>query len=219
MIKWKLENKIKFPFFICVILKGLVIRLGSKDNKDHSDIYKTVLKLFSEKGIKFTMDDIARELRISKKTIYVSFKDKETLFIATVDHLFDSIKEEEKKIVEDNSLSTIEKLEKVLGVLPDNYKDINFEWLYVLKDKYPSIYKRVEKRLENGWEITISLIEKAMEEGVIRQVPIPLFKTMFESTLERFFQEDILIKNKITYTKALTNVIEILLYGVVREQA
>ena len=58
-----------------------------------------------------------------------------------------------------------------------------------------------------------------MEEGVIRQVPIPLFKTMFESTLERFFQEDILIKNKITYTKALTNVIEILLYGVVREQA
>ncbi|MCR5148284.1 MAG: TetR/AcrR family transcriptional regulator [Eubacterium sp.] len=177
-------------------------------------MYKAVIKLFGKKGIKFTMDDLAKELKISKKTIYVHFKDKETLFLATVDYLFDSIKEEEQLVAEDVKLTTVEKLEKIMGVLPDSYKDINFAELYVLKDKYPKIYKRVEKRLENGWEITIALLEKGMLEGTIRRIPVPIFKTMFEATLEQFFQQNVLVKNKISYGKALQEVIEILLYGV-----
>ncbi|SEG11461.1 transcriptional regulator, TetR family [Eubacterium ruminantium] len=189
-----------------------------KKNSDISpeilDIYKAVIKLFGKKGIKFTMDDLAKELKISKKTIYVHFKDKETLFLATVDYLFDSIKEEEQLVAEDVKLTTVEKLEKIMGVLPDSYKDINFAELYVLKDKYPKIYKRVEKRLENGWEITIALLEKGMLEGTIRRIPVPIFKTMFEATLEQFFQQNVLVKNKISYGKALQEVIEILLYGV-----
>ena len=32
------------------------------------------IKLFNEKGLKFTMDDIAAELKISKKTIYQILK-------------------------------------------------------------------------------------------------------------------------------------------------
>ena len=183
------------------------------------EMYKTVLKLFGKKGIKFTMDDIARELKISKKTIYVSFKDKETLFIATVDYLFDSIKEAESSVAEDTTLTTVEKLEKLMGVMPDSYKDIHFAELYVLKDKYPKIYKRVSKRLESGWEITIALLEKGMQEGTIRRIPVPVFKTMFEATLEHFFEQDVLVKNKISYGKALQNVIEILLYGVATDKA
>ena len=184
------------------------------DSAEVIEIYNAVIRLFGSKGIKFTMDDLAKELKISKKTIYVHFKDKETLFLATVDHVFDSIKEEEQSVAEDSSLSTVEKLEKLMGVMPDSYKDINFAGLYMLKDKYPKIYKRVEKRLESGWEITIALLEKGMQEGTIRRIPIPVFKTMFEATLEHFFQQNVLVKNRISYVKALQNVIGILLYGV-----
>ena len=184
------------------------------DSAEVIEIYNAVIRLFGSKGIKFTMDVLAKELKISKKTIYVYFKDKETLFLATVDHVFDSIKEEEQSVAEDSSLSTVEKLEKLMGVMPDSYKDINFAGLYMLKDKYPKIYKRVEKRLESGWEITIALLEKGMQEGTIRRIPIPVFKTMFEATLEHFFQQNVLVKNRISYGKALQNVIGILLYGV-----
>ena len=37
----------------------------------------TVL-VFNKKGMKFTMDDIARELGMSKKTIYTVFADKQS---------------------------------------------------------------------------------------------------------------------------------------------
>lgn len=182
-------------------------------------IYNAVIKLFGKKGIKFTMDDLAKELRMSKKTLYVYFKDKETLLLSTVDYIFDGIKEEEYKVSEDTSLSTVEKLEKIMGVMPDSYKDINFAGLFMLKDKYPKIYKKVGKRLESGWEVTIALLEKGMQEGNIRRIPVPIFKTMFEATLEQFFQQNILIKNKLSYGKALQEVISILLYGVTTKSA
>lgn len=182
------------------------------------ELKKTILEgtltVFNEKGLKFTMDDVARILGMSKKTIYTVFRDKEALFLAMVDYLFDAVKEAERTIVEDNKLTTKEKIRQILGVLPEGYKDVDFRQLYLLKDKYPKIYRKVEQRLETGWEQTIALLEKGMEEGVIRKVQIPIVKMMMESTLEQFFRRDVLIQNKISYKEALVEVVEILVKGI-----
>lgn len=176
-------------------------------------ILEQTLQIFNQKGLKFTMDDIAKEMGISKKTIYTVFHDKEELFLAAVDYMFDSIKEGEQAVLDDDSLSTVEKIRAVLGVMPEGYKDVDFRQLYVLKDKYPKIYAKVEERLENGWEKTITLIERGMEEGVIRKVSIPIVKLMMEASLEQFFQRDILIRSGLTYQEALTEVVNVLVDG------
>lgn len=172
------------------------------------------IKAFNQKGMKFTMDDIASILSISKKTIYTVFSDKEQLFLSMVDYLFDNIKISEQQVLEDKNMSTLEKIRTILGVMPDSYKEIDFRQLYLLKDKYPKIYSQVENRLETGWETTISLIEQGMEEGVIRKVQIPIVKMMMEASLEQFFQRDILIQQGISYTDALNEVVEILVDGI-----
>lgn len=177
-------------------------------------ILEGTLQAFRQKGLKFTMDDIARLLGMSKKTIYTVFQDKDALFLAMVDYLFDSIKECERQIVEDVSLTTIEKIRAILGVMPDVYKDIDFRQLYTLKEKYPAIYAQLEMRLETGWESTIQLLERGMEEGVVRPVKIPILKTMLEATLEEFFQRDILLCHQISYTEALEEVVGILMDGI-----
>ena len=177
------------------------------------NILEGTLQVFNRKGLKFTMDDIASQLGISKKTIYTVFRDKEALFLAMVDDLFASIKESEQKVVNDSSLSTLEKIRKILGVLPEGYRDVDFRQLYLLKDKYPKIYKEVELHLETGWETTIALLEQGMKEGVIRPVKIPIVKMMLEASLEQFFQRDILIRNKISYAEALDEVVNILVDG------
>ncbi len=173
------------------------------------------LQAFNKKGLKFTMDDICGILGISKKTIYTVFRDKEELFLAMVDYLFDTIKESEQKVVNDESLTTVEKIHGILGVLPEGYREVNFQQLYLLKDKYPNTYKQVEKRLETGWETTIALLEQGMEEGVIQPIKIPILKMMMEATLEQFFQRDILIRNNISYAEALDEVVNILMNGIV----
>ena len=182
------------------------------DNKEK--ILQATIQAFNQKGLKFTMDDIASILAMSKKTIYTIFKDKNTLFMEMVDYLFDTIKESESEIIEDNTLSTIEKIRRILGVMPESYKDIDLRQLYMLKDKFPEIYRHVEERLENGWETTIKLLEQGIEEGVIRPVNLLMFKMMMEASIEQFFQRDILIRAGMTYTQGLDEIVGILLDGV-----
>ncbi len=177
-------------------------------------ILEGTIRAFNRKGLKFTMDDVAKELSMSKKTIYTIFRDKESLFFAMVDYLFDSIKESEQRVLNDESLDTLEKIRKVLGVIPEGYREIDFRQLYLLREKYPAIYQRVEERLETGWENTNALLEQGMREGVVRKVDIPIVKMMMEAAIEQFFQRDILLQNGITYMDALDEVVGILVDGI-----
>lgn len=178
------------------------------------EILAGTIRVFNEKGMKFTMDDIAKELGMSKKTIYTIFVDKQELIYEMVDCCFDTIKESEDKVLKNAGLTTVEKIRAIMGVLPEGYKDIDFTRLYILKDKYPRIYTRVEERLESGWEKTIQLIEQGMREGVIRPVNISLVKVMFEATLEQFFKRDVLAKDGISYYEALEQVVDIICKGI-----
>lgn len=172
---------------------------------------------FKDKGIKFTMDDLAETLGMSKKTIYTVFAGKDELLEAMVDHVFNSIKASEEKVLWDKNLTTVEKLRRLMGVFPDAYKDINFQGVFELREKYPEIYEVVETKLETGWEATIALLEQGMLEGSIRQISIPIFKMMFEASLEQFFQRDILQRTGISYQKALTEVVDILIDGIIAD--
>ena len=192
------------------------IEKDGKQMNNKEKILEATIKVFNRKGLKFTMDDIASELSMSKKTIYTVFRDKESMFFAMVDYCFDKIKESESEILSGDSLSTVEKIRGVLAVLPSGYKDVDFRQLYTLKDKYPNTYSRVEERLETGWEKTIALINQGIEEGSIRPVNVNLLKSMLEATIEQFFQRDILIRNQISYAEALEEVVNILVDGIVK---
>lgn len=169
---------------------------------------------FNEKGIKFTMDELAKILGMSKKTIYTVFSDKNQLLLAMVDRVFDAIKDAEQAVVDDVSSSTIDKVRRILCAFPEGYKDVDFRQLYSLKERYPQIYSQVENRLENGWENTIGLIKQGIDEGVIRDISIPMVKLMLESSVERFFQRDILVASGLSYKAALEEVVDILLFGI-----
>lgn len=179
-----------------------------------NQILEGTLTVFNKKGIKFTMDDVAKELQISKKTIYTIFDDKESMFLSMVDFLFDGIKESEAIVLQDKSLNTVDKIKRIMGVMPDSYRNVDFRQLYMLKSKYPAIYERVEQRLETGWEDTISLLELGMQEGVIRPVNIAIVKMMMEATLEQFFQRDVLVQNGLSYVEALESVVSIIVDGI-----
>ena len=93
-------------------------------------------------------------------------------------------------------------------------KSYTVNTLGYLKEKYPKIYRRVEERLESGWENTIALIEQGIAEGVVRLVNIAIYKVMLEATIEQFFQRDVLVSNQISYADALDEVVGILVDGI-----
>ncbi len=177
-------------------------------------ILEGTIKVFQKKGLKFTMDDLANELSMSKKTIYQEFRDKESLFYVMVDYCFDKIKVSEQAVMDDPNLDTIQKFRKILNVMPESYQDIDFRQLYPLKEKYPKVYLQIEKRLETGWENTLGLLKEGIAQGRIRDVNPLIFKAMMEASLERFFQSDFLLANGISYQEGLDEVVDLLLNGV-----
>ncbi len=172
-------------------------------------------KQFDKKGIKFTMDDLAKSLGISKKTIYTVFEDKRSIMTETIDRFFDDALFEEEMILNDESLTIVEQLKSIIGRVPERYTQNDLAQLYVLKEKYPSVYRHWQHCRENYWEGVGILINRGIEKGEIRHVSLPILKTMFQSTIEQFFQDDVLIKNHIPYRDALAEVASILVDGII----
>ncbi len=177
-------------------------------------IMDEVIEQFKQKGMKFTMDDISKELHISKKTIYREFDDKDELFFATVDYGFSAIKKKEAEILADESLGLIEKISKLIVCLPDNYKNIDFRRVYQLKEKYPKVYMKIAEKVESDWGETVKLINQAMDQGLIKRVPVELIKLMVEGAIEKFLSSEELANSQYSYEESLNMMINVLINGI-----
>lgn len=189
-------------------------RISKSPLELRKDIMEACIEVFNEKGLKFTMDDVAKSCHISKKTVYLIFADKEQMILSMLDYCFDAIKAGEQKIYEDESLSTVEKVRKIMIILPDRYKEVDFSKVIDLKENYPELYKRLSIRLESDWDKTIELIERGMKEGVIRPISIPVLKALVSGAMESLLGGNVLKKNKLSYTDALEGLIDIVMNGI-----
>lgn len=188
--------------------------LSGKDEKNRQKILEGTFRTFREKGSDFTMNDLSKELGMSKKTIYTVFRDKEDLFMNLVDYFFDGVKAGEVDVVNDTTLSTKEKFTRILGVMPASSSDIDFSSVYVLKNKYPKVYHHLRERLESGWEMTFRILEDGEKEGVFRHVEKEIFQITFEAAIERFLSSEELKKAHIRYGQALNELVSIMVGGI-----
>ena len=178
-------------------------------------ILVNTIKVFNKKGLKLTMDDVAEQMGISKKTIYKYFNSKEEIFDQIVDYIFDGIKARENEILNEEGLSIDERTRKLLAAFPESFTAIDFAKLGDLKDKYPKIYKKMTRRLEAGWEPTIELLEQGRKEGIYREdADLTIFKIMMDASIAKLFEADTLKKTKIKYVECLNQIVDILLLGI-----
>lgn len=177
-------------------------------------ILEGALNVFKAKGPKFTMDDIAAEMKMSKKTIYTVFEDKNELMCEMVEYAFDLIKAAEDKIYLDPNLSTVEKIRGILSVLPENYYGYDFGAMQQLAMKYPMAYAKLKERIESGWDKTFELLEKGTAEGKIHIVNCEIFKLIYESSVEKLLMGDFLLDNNMDYPTALSQVVDVMVDGI-----
>ncbi len=173
------------------------------------------LKVAGVHGLKFTMDELATALAMSKKTIYTVFADKESLLLAMADYVFDQIKEAEAAVEADSSLDSLEKLRRVLGAMPDSFYYLDFNQLSSLQYKYPRVYRRVNERVESEWELTVKIFAQAVADGLARDVDYRLVKLIYEAAIERFLNSDELKEMNISYIDALQFLVDLIVDGLV----
>jgi len=133
------------------------------------DIINKTCKLFQKFGIKsVSMDYIARQCGISKKTLYESVKDKHDLVKKVIDFEFDKESNSPHNI-EFNDKNSIEILFIVYQNAIEFFKDFNMSMEYDLKKYYPNLYStsRIRRR-EHMYKKMMFNMTKGIEEGYYR---------------------------------------------------
>ena len=127
-------------------------------------------EMFLRLGFKsITMDDIACEMCISKKTIYKYFSNKDILIEESIKVAHVEINETIDKIVAQN-LNAIEENFEIKRMFKEMFKSSETSPIYQLKKHYPEIYNKVL-----GLQIEVCIkcfkdnILKGMKEGLYRK--------------------------------------------------
>lgn len=178
-------------------------------------ILQTAEELFIKMGLSFTLDDIAKQLHIAKKTIYKCFASKEELMIVMLDNGFRKIQDKKKEIL-GSDLPYLEKLRKIMIGMPDSYAVFDFRELETLHVKYPLVYQHLQNHLESNWQPVIDLLEQGRKNGTLNDFSVPILKMIITSTLESFLSTNVLKEQNISYNDALNKMMDIIIKGIVK---
>ncbi|WBW96823.1 TetR/AcrR family transcriptional regulator [Oceanirhabdus sp. W0125-5] len=177
-------------------------------------IIKTALELFNDKGIKFSMDSLAKKLNMAKKTIYANFPSKDDLAVEMIHSIFKNIKDQEKNIME-SDIPIIDKLKKVLTLLPDNINNFNYGRLYELRAMRPDLYVFVDNHFKADWENTTFLFNQAISQKVIREFDMKVMRNILIGIYQSIFDPYSPIENYGDYKRTLVDMIDLVLRGVI----
>jgi len=131
-------------------------------------------ELFFKAGIRsVTMDDIAKHLGISKKTIYVFFKDKDEVVTALVHQKLQEDKDRMCGIVE-SSGNVMEELIFMIKCAEDFFSRINPILIHDMQKYHPESWQLVQKfKAENVVDNLTGILTRGISQGYIREAVNP----------------------------------------------
>lgn len=120
-------------------------------------------ELFFRYGVKsVTMDDIARELGISKKTIYQHFEDKNAMVFAGVEHHFEC----DRTLAEQMQIEAPDPIAEVVmasEMMRQTMSGMNPTAIFDIKKYYPKAWDLFSKYKK---EFILELVKKNLRKGV-----------------------------------------------------
>ena len=126
-------------------------------------------EMFLKLGFKsITMDDIACEMCISKKTIYKYFANKDILIEESVLMVHEEVRETIEKIVEKN-FNAIEENFEIRRMFKEMFKSAESSPIYQLKKHYPEIYNKV-------LSMQIEVCVKCFRDNIVKGIQEDLYR-------------------------------------------
>lgn len=133
------------------------------------NIIPAATELFLNQGFKsVTMDDIAQELAMSKKTLYQHYRNKETLIAVVVDNLFENI----CHVIDDIcalKANPIEEVYEIKKQVMHHLKDEAAAPMHQLHKYYPKIYTSLKARqFHYMQDCVVANVKRGLEQELFR---------------------------------------------------
>jgi AcrR family transcriptional regulator len=141
------------------------------ENKEKTESKDRILEkaadLFMRYGIRsITMDEIAAQLGISKKTIYQFFTDKDEMVEAVVD---EEMKENENACREFkvNAEDAVQEIFLAMEDMQEMLKTMNPQLMYDLEKHHPGAYRRLK---QYKYHFLYTMIRENLERGIKEEI-------------------------------------------------
>ena len=176
-------------------------------------IINTAFDLFSQYGIKsVSMDDVAKAAGISKRTLYESFEDKETLLIEGIDHN----SEQYLTGFEKEPFNALEVILLFYEEMMKNPRWFNEKFYEDLK-KYPKAQQKIEMNKARMGKRCMDLFTRGVKEGVFQEginfeIVAPVFSASSLLTESSLRTENVLIILKVLLSVDLKINFDILVF-------
>jgi TetR/AcrR family transcriptional regulator, cholesterol catabolism regulator len=173
-------------------------------------------ELFFKYGIRsISMDDIAKHLSISKKTIYQYYKDKDE----TVHELMKvKLKEDEREFaaIEKMSSNVVEEFINLMRHISSMISKVNPNVFYDLQKYHPKTWDLFKKFKE---DFILKMVEdtlvRGIRQGLIRQdINVKILSRLRMEQIEMGFNQTIFPSDKFKLLDVQLSLIEHFLYGV-----
>ncbi len=128
----------------------------------------------------FTMDKLAGELGMSKKTLYVYFPNKDAIIISTIDQFAAEIRAEADRVLRQLHVSFIEKLRGFALSMLERLGHIRPEILRDIQRSAPHIYQHIDEARSASISYTFGrFIEEGQISRAVRDDMNPTFAGQF----------------------------------------
>ena len=165
-----------------------------RNNEIEKDILKEATKLFFDKGYKkVTVDEIASNLSISKKTIYKYYESKQDLLEKTFDNWRISITTEINEILDRKNISFIEKLKTMMShigvamgrmnsdLIADIQENVPHLWIKINNYKHEAAFLRFNRLIDEG------IAKGKIKKNINKNLVVALYACAIETLLDPKF--------------------------------
>ncbi len=167
---------------------------------------------------KMTMDELATQLRMSKKTIYKHFPSKEILIKEMVENFTERIRNQIEPMLqtEDNAVIKFKNLFTILGSIASRVSD---QWLIDLRTYYPNIWNYIDEFRQRMVTKNISeVIEQGKQEGLIADIPSQIIINVFLGAVRTVVAPDFVLNNNFSLHQAMYFTLKIFINGILTEK-
>jgi TetR/AcrR family transcriptional regulator, cholesterol catabolism regulator len=197
---------------------GLFLYLCNMDEKT-IHILEHVRRLYYRYGIKsVTMDDVAKHLSISKKTLYEYFTDKEDL-VRHIVMLEYTNRHNFFQEIKNRNLNAIEELFEVYRMINTMFRDYNASMEYDIHKYYPELFSQVrELRRKRMYDTMYNNMNNGKKEGLYRKdLNSKIIARLLVFKVENMFDNDIFTMEELASVKVFNEVFVYHLQGILNE--
>lgn len=117
-----------------------------------------------------TMDDLARELGMSKKTLYANFPSKEALLRAVLLDKFRSIDRDFDRVTAESSTDVLAGLQRLLACVQSHTEEIQAPFVRDIRRESPEMFQLVQRRRRGVIQRHFrKLFDEGRRAGIIRK--------------------------------------------------